>query len=466
MHSDHPTLNDRLDREKALKELAVQITGCAAPQTFGVHGDWGAGKTSFLRQLRFHLDGCADGCNDQAQGSLEKAKFKENVVTIWFDAWRYQHEPAPVIALLQEIRRQFGVLAKVKGGAAKYAEITFRSVLNSLDDVAKLLSLEAAPISTKRIEEAGEKWEKENLASRLGIDTIQEFLEKAVESLLQAKNQKNNKNRIVVFIDDLDRCSAESAYRLLEGLKVYLNLKNCVFVIGMNQQLIVDAIASCMPKELVHSESKLKESAFRIRAEAYLEKVCSYIHRLNPPVTTRGILCQWIENANFKKNIEKALTNSNGKEIRCFPPNARRIKALANLLNRWLTLCRHSSIDFSNNQNTQALIVIAYVYQFHSEIFQRWQFTPSFLKHMTDWINTGESKANYFSVLQLPEASISSGESTPIPQYTFTSSFPNPYATDMFWISPLIREANLTEQIVEPLMTVISQNGNSALTPA
>lgn len=461
MHSDHPTLNDRLDRQTALTELAKQIAGCTAPQTFGVHGDWGAGKTSFLRQMRLHLDGNNDGCNDQANASLEKAKYKENVVTVWFDAWRYQHEAAPVIALLQEIRRQFGVTSKIKGATAKYTEVAFRSVLNSLDDVAKLLSLEAAPIGVKRIEEAGEKWEKENLASRLGIDTVQDFLEKAVESLLNSKLSPSKSNRIVVFIDDLDRCNPESAYRLLEGLKIYLNLKNCVFVIGMNQQLIVDAIASCMPKELVHSESKLKEAAFRIRAEAYLEKVCSFILRLNPPVTTRGIICQWIEHSDFRKKVEKALTDANGKEIRCFPPNARRIKALANLLNRWHNLCRQGSISLQDNQNTQALIVIAYVYQFHSEIFQRWQFTPSFLKHMSDWIKTGESKAAYFSVLQLPETSISAGENTPVPQVTYTSSFPNPYATDMFWISPLIREAKLTEQIIEPLMLVITQTGNT-----
>jgi tRNA A37 threonylcarbamoyladenosine biosynthesis protein TsaE len=33
----------------------------AAPHVFGLHGEWGSGKTSFLRQLRFELDHIKDG---------------------------------------------------------------------------------------------------------------------------------------------------------------------------------------------------------------------------------------------------------------------------------------------------------------------------------------------------------------------------------------------------------------------
>lgn len=58
-HSDHPTLIDELNRFSSVAYKAEQIINCMPPQVFGIHGDWGAGKTSYLRQLRYHLDGSA-----------------------------------------------------------------------------------------------------------------------------------------------------------------------------------------------------------------------------------------------------------------------------------------------------------------------------------------------------------------------------------------------------------------------
>ena len=42
MHSDHPTLFDKLDRQTLIEAKAQQVLSCDAPQTFGIHGDWGS----------------------------------------------------------------------------------------------------------------------------------------------------------------------------------------------------------------------------------------------------------------------------------------------------------------------------------------------------------------------------------------------------------------------------------------
>lgn len=368
MHSDHPTLEDKLERKALIELKAEQILNCTSPQTFGIHGDWGAGKTSFLRQLRYHLDGSTSG-NLYKEGSiLEEGKYKKDVITVWFDAWRYQHETQPVIALLHEIRRHFSAWAKLSNKAKKLTSVTVRSIFNVIDDITKLLKIESIPIGAKGIQKIGEDWEKQNLENRLGTDNIQEFLQDAIDILL--KEFLGRDKRLVIIIDDLDRCSSQTAYRLLEGIKVYLELNNCVFVLGLNQKIVIDSIA----KEMHSSGSN---NDIKIIAEAYLEKLCCNFERLTPPKSGVSLLLEWITEGDFKDILSDALTDNNNNFIECLPPNPRRIKALSNVLNQWFEKVELPDVQEGKIKTAISLVIISYVYQFHSELFHRWQYTPS-----------------------------------------------------------------------------------------
>lgn len=460
-HSDHPTLDDKLDRTAAVKYKAKQINACSPPQVFGIHGDWGSGKTSFLHQLRYHLDG-QHSQDEKTQIESLEPEYEGNIITIWFDAWRYQHEKAPIIALLHEIRSQFGALSKFKKSAGKIANITVNSILNSFSDVAKLLTLEAIPVDVKGIQKLGEKWEKEHLENKLGTDTLQDFLEQAIsvllkESLPHKSMAKAKNSKLVIMIDDLDRCSPSSAYRLLEGLKVYLSLKNCVFVIGMNQKIVIEAIAEQL------SEGREFGDSPEIRGEAYLEKMCNSVERLNPLSDCSQFLQKWINNVNFDQELVKALTNDSGNTISCLPPNPRRLKALANILNQWaplVDLCTEQTTTDVITRKTQALVIIAYIYQFHGEIFQRWQFTPSFYSHLVKWVkNTDPTKKweNYLENLVLPEIIEETDPNAAIVETRIQSNFPDPYAANVFWIAPLISYADLSEEDINPILKIVSQ---------
>ena len=52
MHNDEPALLDTLERGPLIREVGEAIAHCRPPQVFGVHGDWGLGKTSFLHQVQ------------------------------------------------------------------------------------------------------------------------------------------------------------------------------------------------------------------------------------------------------------------------------------------------------------------------------------------------------------------------------------------------------------------------------
>ena len=75
-HNDEPVFDGALlKRDAFVRTLAEQIASCTPPQVFGVHGEWGAGKTSvLLRQLQRHLsDPLLSGADLKASQAAAKA---------------------------------------------------------------------------------------------------------------------------------------------------------------------------------------------------------------------------------------------------------------------------------------------------------------------------------------------------------------------------------------------------------
>ena len=119
-----------------------------------------------------------------------------------------------------------------------------RSALFSMEEVTKKIGFQYS-----KYRQVNREWETENLATALPSYTLREHLRDAIKKLLPRQRRGNLPSRLAVFIDDVDRCDPEAAYRLLEGLKIYLTLDNCVFVLGMNQEVVEMAISSRMGRQ-------------------------------------------------------------------------------------------------------------------------------------------------------------------------------------------------------------------------
>ena len=347
MHNDEPTLQDLFDRNLLVEEVGEAIANCAPPQVFGVHGDWGLGKTSFLHQVQWYLTGhCPQQSEEETRRATQSAKGKhqKTVQAIWFDAWRYQYEDAPVVALLQEMRAQLSWGQRIRKSTSRYAEISRRGALLSIEELTKKIGFQYS-----KFRDVSREWEVKNLAASLPSHTLREHLREAIRQLLPQK--KNSRPRLAVFIDDLDRCEPEVAYRLLEGLKIYLTLDNCVFILGMNQKAVEEAIGSRMgvamgiasdesqkengvDKDRIKREVRIKyEAQIKSRAAAYMEKLCQNVWQLptiqNPSEVLHGLLKQTVESERIQTWIREAV-----KGFSCLPPNPRRLKGLANMIGR------------------------------------------------------------------------------------------------------------------------------------
>lgn len=462
MHNDEPTLRDRLRRNALIEEVGEAIATCKPPQVFGVHGDWGLGKTSFLHQVRWYLT----GDNPQAleeKNAPKKAVHRERVQSIWFDAWRYHAEAVPVVALLQEMRAQLAQQGSKKLAVKKLSEVAFRGTLLSLDELTKKIGFQYA-----KFEQASRRWDAENLAATLPSESLRKNLQETIRLLLpEADKQEGNEgtSRLVVFVDDLDRCEPEAAYRLLEGLKVYLTLDNCVFVLGLNQKAVEGAIANRLAVGLTAStprsrdrgtddasapradrltEENVRQDA-QARAASYLEKICQNVWHLPIPDAPGQLLCELVADGGDVPSHQVGWLREVVGQRRCLPPNPRKLKGLANLVVRlFARLPSHidEGRDNLGREAVQHLLMVAYIHQFHHDLYVRWQANPEDLYDaIGKWCRGDEPALAVLRDLQLPVAPASGGSEDAEDEAGIDqNTFPDPTAANVFWIQDIVRD--------------------------
>jgi hypothetical protein len=217
MWSDKETLHDFLGFSTYVEVLADICTQASlAPLTLGIFGPWGSGKTSLMSMLQRRL---------ATQGTTGGVK------TIWFNAWRYEGRDEAQSALIHSI------IAKLEEDKSLAQDVvdTLKQLKSSASvlKLAKVITKSALTLSPD-IEGFFSAFEKQ---SEKVSDTIERFDRQFADVLRHAKI-----SHLVVFIDDLDRCSSEKVIEIFETIKLFLNTPACTFVIGADPRKIEDAV--------------------------------------------------------------------------------------------------------------------------------------------------------------------------------------------------------------------------------
>nr|VFK15954.1 MAG: Predicted P-loop ATPase, KAP-like [Candidatus Kentron sp. LFY] len=240
----------------------------------------------------------------------------EGVFCVWFSPWQHQNEENPLIPLLREIRIQFQAqiqtsLRNQSDDWQKLAEKTDRqkkhkenvkkvwtqcrsnglasiNLLARVSDAALSLSVgSSTPILSGTIDAIHQVRQegKDKDAELTALSDGQRFhllFEDAVDQLLKThlgfKEKGNapedNAPRLILFIDDLDRCEEGVIVRLLEAIKLYLSSRRCVFVLGLDDSAVLDVLTR-------HWQGRSEDSN-----REYLEKLFQAILAVPLPATS------------------------------------------------------------------------------------------------------------------------------------------------------------------------------------
>jgi hypothetical protein len=235
--SDSPIDNARYfnfdDYVDSLQNI-ILYSDVSTPLSIVINGKWGCGKTSLMKTLRSRLD------------NHLKSNEGRHVKTVWFDAWKYSETNSMLASLISEIyneidrKNQFANVRFFDYVSWKYFKNRERiKKLKIISDLAKTLTAGISPDLTEYQEPP--KYEIELPF----YETFQKYMLEILQYLfVQEKNGKyDDKNGVlVIFIDDLDRCSPKSIANVLESINLFFDQRGCIFVFGLDLHLISRAI--------------------------------------------------------------------------------------------------------------------------------------------------------------------------------------------------------------------------------
>jgi predicted KAP-like P-loop ATPase len=252
--SDNETKVDLLNYE-AISATIVKLLRehPEKPITVGVHGDWGAGKSSVLEMIEAGLE------------SESKA------LCLKFNGWRFQGFEDAKIALIEgvvegllekrplltkasaavkEVARHIDWLkvAKKAGGLAFTAFTgipTWDQLQTAFASGEALISGLGAMLTKENVEKAYDEAKglvKSDVQSKSAPKEIAEF-RKAFDKLLDEAGI----DQLVVLIDDLDRCLPDIAIETLEAVRLFVFTSRTAFVVAADEAMIEYAVRKHFP---------------------------------------------------------------------------------------------------------------------------------------------------------------------------------------------------------------------------
>ena len=312
MWSDKETNIDYLNFGYLVDLIAEIATNRSlSPSTIGLYGDWGSGKSSLMKLA-------IQAINDKAEKNKGSNEKFSKVLCIEFNGWLFEgYEDAKtslcgtILDALTDEKRFGKVVAdyakdlikkidfkKILGKGLKYgADFLLTGGIGALFDITLSNALTTLQSSGKSI--SSEQWEeilskfKQDEKRRTEISNFR----KEFKELLQKSKIEN----VVVFIDELDRCSPDTILEVFEAMRLFLFVDGMSFVIGADERLIQYAIKTKY-KEVPGNNLDI--------GKEYLEKVIQYpitIPQLNHTEVNQFLSCLLLESSLSEEDFKTFL---------------------------------------------------------------------------------------------------------------------------------------------------------------
>lgn len=231
-------------RNSEIKDFVEALDTIEGNMFISLDARWGEGKTFYVRQIektlecltmkKFGTDDIQDELNKMKPyfvgTALEEVALKNSYFPVYYNAWLYDDHTDPLLSLLYVVVKKCGKI--INPQLTKEKSDRIKQMLQSIQVNFPFFSINGEQVvnavSNKNI------FEEIQLAEDIRNEVKLIFDEVIVE---QAQ-------KLVIFIDELDRCRPSYALEMLERIKHYFDDDRIIFVVSVNKEQLTHTITT------------------------------------------------------------------------------------------------------------------------------------------------------------------------------------------------------------------------------
>ena len=335
--TDEAATVDLFNINKHLDGLSRFIKACNTPMTISIQGSWGSGKTSIMKMVEHEIE--------------------KDVIPVFFNTWQFSQFDLGNSLAFSMIKVLLNKLQDDESFIKHFTSVCS----NALTTALKSVSIYNINVDLKK---CTEKTADDNYAEQ--IENLHQHFQEVVNNACQ----REHKDRVVIFVDDLDRLVPSKAVELLEVLKLFLDCKQCVFVLAIDYEVVIRGAIKKYGFASYNSEKIDEKERNREyeKGKSFFDKIIQVPFKV--PVAVYDIK-NYLKDGFNKINLKIDDNDLQDYIDLCASSIGSNPRSLKRLLNAFLllTFIGEGSIDLNNKDKAKLLFAALCLQQYNEKIY-------------------------------------------------------------------------------------------------
>ena len=217
--------NNFINRNRYISSFLKLINGLEENKIIALDGEWGSGKTWFVKSVEYLMNSESNNELNIVDKEIMN-KVKDKYMTFYYNAWENDDAKSAMLSLIYKL---------INDSCLQKNESEVGAIPRLLNTVIKFVTNGAIDIKEDIF---GEQWNNKQITDCIKTsEEIKETLKKIIDKLLI-----ENKNRLLIIIDEIDRCKPTFAIDLLENIKHFYDDNRIIFLVTTNNKALASSV--------------------------------------------------------------------------------------------------------------------------------------------------------------------------------------------------------------------------------